>query len=68
MEVNRSRESLWRENFSQAFDVVRAHRLRSGLLILGVAIGIATVLMMVTVLNGLTSKIYQDMASANRPY
>ena len=68
METNRSRESLWRENFSQAFDVLRVHRLRSGLLILGVAIGIATVLMMVTVLNGLTSKIYQDMASANRPY
>jgi len=68
METHRSRSSLWRENFSQAFEVVRAHRLRSGLLILGVAIGIATVLMMVTVLNGLTGKIYRDMASANRPY
>ena len=68
MERNRSRNSLWRENFSQAFDIVRVHRLRSGLLILGVAIGIATVLMMVTVLSGLTAKIYHDMASANRPY
>jgi putative ABC transport system permease protein len=63
-----SRQSLWRENFSQALEIMRAHRLRSGLLILGVAIGIATVLMMVTVLNGLTGKIYRDMASANRPY
>ncbi len=68
MDTRHSRSSLWRENFLQAFDVLRAHRLRSGLLILGVAIGIATVLMMVTVLNGLTSKIYHDMASANRPY
>ncbi|HEX5131787.1 MAG TPA: ABC transporter permease [Candidatus Krumholzibacteria bacterium] len=68
MEKQRSRNSLWRENLAQALDVVRTHRLRSGLLILGVTIGIATVLMMVTVLNGLTSKIYRDMASANRPY
>jgi putative ABC transport system permease protein len=68
MDTRRAKDSIWRENFAQAFDVVRAHRLRSGLLILGVAIGIATVLMIVTVLNGLTSKIYQDMASANRPY
>ncbi|MDH4035978.1 MAG: ABC transporter permease [Candidatus Krumholzibacteria bacterium] len=68
MQTRPSRNSLWRENFLQAFDVIRAHRLRTGLLILGVAIGIATVLMMVTVLNGLTSKIYRDMTSANRPY
>ncbi len=68
MDLRPSRSSLWRENFSQAFDIVRTHRMRSGLLILGVAIGISTVLMMVTVLNGLTSKIYSDMASANRPY
>jgi putative ABC transport system permease protein len=68
MDTGHSRDSLWRENFLQAFDVIRAHRLRTGLLILGVAIGIATVLMMVTVLDGLTHKIYHDMASANRPY
>ncbi|HXV14027.1 MAG TPA: ABC transporter permease [Candidatus Krumholzibacteria bacterium] len=63
-----SRQNLWSENFAQAIEVMRAHRLRSALLILGVAIGIATVLMMVTVLSGLSKKIYQDMASANRPY
>ncbi len=63
-----SRPSLWDENLAQAVEVMRAHRLRSALLILGVAIGIATVLMMVTVLSGLSKKIYDDMASANRPY
>ncbi len=68
MEPRPAHKMLWRENFLQAIDIIRAHRMRSGLLILGVAIGIATVLMMVTVLNGLTKKIYHDMASANRPY
>ena len=63
-----SRQNLWKENIAQAVEVMRAHRLRSGLLILGVGIGISTVLMMVTVLSGLSKKIYRDMASANRPY
>jgi putative ABC transport system permease protein len=62
------RHSLWDENVAQAVEVMRAHRMRSTLLIVGVAIGIATVLMMVTVLSGLSKKIYEDMASANRPY
>jgi len=57
-----------RENFAQAIDVIRAHRMRSGLLILGVAIGITTILMMVTVLSGLSRKINKDMVSASRPY
>jgi putative ABC transport system permease protein len=47
---------------------MRAHRLRSGLLILGVAIGVSSILMMVTVLSGLSRKINKDMVSANRPY
>jgi putative ABC transport system permease protein len=63
-----SRQNLWDENIAQAIEVMRAHRMRSALLIVGVAIGIATVLMMVTVLSGLSRKIYRDMASANRPY
>lgn len=62
------RRSLWRENFHQAIDVVRSHRMRSGLLILGVAIGITTILMMVTVLSGLSRKISRDLVSARRPY
>jgi putative ABC transport system permease protein len=59
---------LWRENFLQAVEIIRAHRMRSGLLILGVAIGITTILMIVTILSGLSRKIYHDLASANRPY
>jgi putative ABC transport system permease protein len=62
------RGSLWRENFHQALDVIRIHRMRSGLLILGVAIGITTILMMVTVLSGLSRKINKDLVSARRPY
>lgn len=62
------RKVLWRENFQQAVDIVRQHRMRSGLLILGVAIGITTILMMVTVLSGLSRKINQDLVSARKPY
>jgi len=68
MEIKRKRDSLWKENVKQAVEIIRAHRMRSGLLILGVAIGITTILMIVTVLSGLTRKIYHDLASANRPY
>ena len=62
------RRTLGRENFMLAIDVVRLHRMRSGLLILGVAIGITTILMMVTVLSGLGRKINKDLVSAKRPY
>jgi ABC-type lipoprotein release transport system permease subunit len=68
METRPARKSLWKENFLQAREVIRAHRMRSALLILGVAIGITTILMIVTVLAGLSRKIYHDLASANRPY
>jgi len=64
----RARSAVWRENLGQAMTVVRTHRMRSGLLVLGVAIGIMTILMMVTVLTGLARKINHDMVSANRPY
>lgn len=60
--------SAWRENVLQALKIVRAHRMRSSLLILGVAIGITTILMMVMVLDGLSRKINRDMVSASRPY
>jgi putative ABC transport system permease protein len=59
---------VWIENFRQALNVIRAHRLRSGLLILGVAIGVTTVLAMVTVMSGLAKRVEEDILSANRPY
>jgi putative ABC transport system permease protein len=66
--IGHGQSRVWRENFAQALDVIKAHRMRSGLLILGVAIGITSILMMVTVLSGLSRKINKDMVSANRPY
>ncbi len=59
---------LWKENFKQAIHVILTHRMRSGLLILGVAIGVMTVLGMVTVLSGLGKRVEQDLMSANRPF
>ncbi len=59
---------VWKENFRQALEVIRTHRMRSWLLITGVAIGVTTVLAMVTVMSGLGERIQSDIVSANRPY
>ena len=64
----RDERQVWIENFRQAFNVIRTHRLRSALLILGVAIGVTTVLAMVTVMSGLGKRVEEDILSANRPY
>ena len=40
--------AVWRENVAQALDTVRTHKLRSSLVILGVAIGVTTLMAMVT--------------------
>jgi putative ABC transport system permease protein len=64
----RSQSDLLRENILQAFDIIRSHRLRSGLLILGVAIGITTILAMVTVMSGLVAKIHKDLEASSKPY
>ncbi len=60
--------AIWRENLAQAVRVMRMHRMRSVLVILGVTIGVTTILMMVTALDGLARKINRDMVSASRPY
>jgi putative ABC transport system permease protein len=62
------RRDILSENLRQASVVIRTHKLRSFLLILGVAIGITTILGMVTVLSGLGRKINKDLVSASRPY
>jgi len=61
-------QQVWSENFKQAINVIRNHKLRSALLILGVAIGVMTVLAMVTVMSGLGKRIQEDIVAANRPY
>jgi putative ABC transport system permease protein len=59
---------VWKENFAQAAEVIRTHKMRSGLLMLGVAIGVMTVLGMVTVLAGLGKRVEEDIMSASRPF
>jgi putative ABC transport system permease protein len=59
---------VWIENLKLALDVIRTHKMRSGLLILGVAIGVTTVLAMVTVMSGLGKRVEEDILSADRPY
>ncbi len=55
---------VWR----QAAHTIRGHRMRSLLLILGVSIGVATLLAIVTIVSGLSERIRQDIVSASRPY
>lgn len=59
---------VWFENLKQAVNVIRTHKMRSGLLILGVAIGVMTVLGMVTVMSGLGKRVQEDILAVNRPY
>jgi len=58
----------WRESLGQAGHTIRGHKMRSGLLILGVAIGVATLLAIVVIVSGLSGKIRNDIVSASRPY
>ena len=63
-----SHKQVWVENFKQAIGVIKNHKMRSSLLIVGVAIGVTTVLAMVTVMSGLGERIREDIVSANKPY
>ena len=49
------------ESIRLGVDVLKAHRLRSGLVILGVAVAIATLMGMVATLSGLSAKIQKDI-------
>lgn len=66
--MRRAWSQVWKENFRQAIEVIRTHRMRSGLLIVGVAIGVTTVLAMVTVMSGLGRRVQQDIIASNQPY
>ncbi|MGD8396101.1 MAG: ABC transporter permease [Candidatus Eiseniibacteriota bacterium] len=54
------------ENARLALDVIRGHRLRSALVVIGVAIGVAALMSMVAVLSGLSAVIARDLASADQ--
>ena len=52
----------------QAFRTIWSHRLRSLLLILGVAIGVTTLVAIFTIVTGLSNRIRDDVVSSSRPY
>ena len=58
----------WRDGMAQAWRTITGNRMRSSLLILGVAIGVTTLLAIFTIVNGLSGRIRDDVVSANRPY
>jgi putative ABC transport system permease protein len=60
------RKDLVQENLKLAADVLWAHKLRSGLIILGVAIGVAALMGMVSILEGLGDKIRKDVNTSEQ--
>lgn len=60
------RSSLIRENLVIAWDVLISHKLRSGLIVLGVSIGVAALMGMVSILAGLGEKITHDIHSSEQ--
>ena len=68
VDTQSSSGAIWHENFRQAIGILRSHKMRSGLLIVGVAIGVTTVLAIVTVMSGLGKRVQQDILSVNKPY
>jgi putative ABC transport system permease protein len=59
-----NRRGLILENVVIALDIVRAHKLRSGLIILGVAIGVASLMGVASILLGLKEKIMKDVSAS----
>ena len=57
-------KALIGENLGIALDILLTHRMRSGLIVLGVAIGIAALMGMVSILLGLKESIGQRVRSA----
>lgn len=57
-----------RDGVGEAMRSIRGHRMRSSLLILGVTIGVTTLLAIFTIVSGLSGRIRSDIVSANRPY
>lgn len=56
------------EGVQQAFRTIGGHRMRSLLLILGVAIGVTTLVAIFTIVTGLSNRIREDIVSSSRPY
>ncbi len=58
------RLQLFREVFAMALDSVRSHKLRSFLTVLGIVIGVMTVIGMVSVISGLNRSFLSELESA----
>ena len=59
---------LLSDGVSQALRTIAGHQMRSILLILGVAIGVMTLLAIYTIVTGLSGRIRSDIVSSNQPY
>ena len=53
---------VWRMSFSMAFAAIRSHKLRSSLTILGVFVGVTTVIWMVSLIQGLNRSMARQIA------
>ncbi len=53
---------------AQSWRTIRGNPMRSLLLILGVSIGVTTLLAIFTIVTGLSGRIRDDVVSANQPY
>ncbi|MGQ0720395.1 MAG: ABC transporter permease [Candidatus Eiseniibacteriota bacterium] len=62
-----SRTAELRESVRLALDVLRAHKMRSSLVVLGVAIGVTVLMGMVAVLRGLAAKIEAEITASDKP-
>ena len=56
------------EGVKQAFRTIVGYKMRSLLLILGVAIGVTTLVAIFTIVTGLSGRIRDDVVSSSRPY
>jgi putative ABC transport system permease protein len=63
---NRRGTGVIQENLMIALDILWVHKLRSALIILGVSIGVASLMGMVSILLGLNAKITKDIRSSEQ--
>jgi putative ABC transport system permease protein len=67
-QAQQSSQVAVRDGLTQAWHTIVGHRMRSALLILGVSIGVTTLLAMYTIVTGLSGRIRNDVVSASQPY
>ena len=58
------RHGIFREILAMAFDSLRSHKLRSFLTLLGIMIGVMTVIGMVSVIQGLNASFLKELQAA----